>query len=142
MTEKEFISFWKNAIKQEGIKNFPDDFLIIEDFEILTLPGKTLVIGQSLFGAYEILTTENEPVLNAKSYDDAKFIIYSNRMNPKTIKIPAQQDEIKKANKLYENYVDSIIKRIEAGIKSDMPENKNQMNIIAEILRSLILVRY
>lgn len=140
MSEKEFINSY--VFKYSGsIKNFPSDFISEKNFlKELKLPGKTLLIGKEFFGKYEIITPDGNPVLHAESYIHAKFILYSNRNNPQLIFIPPD-DEMKQAVKLYEQYLDTIIKEIETDCKKHFPEEKNSNVVANEIFRQLNLVR-
>ncbi len=121
MTEKEFISQSVESISSEGIKKFPDDFIQPDECGQLKLPGKALVIGQEFFGAVEILTVDGTPVLQAKDHATAKYIIYANRLKPKFIKIPNEEKKIKTATADYEDYLDSLFKRIEKNYKNEFP---------------------
>ena len=109
MTEKEFTSSWTSKIISEGIKSFPDDFCRLNEFDEVTLPGKVLVIGQEFFGSYEILNVDGSLVLHAYNHSKAKFIIYSNRLKPLTIKVPKEEKVIKDSVSKYEDYFESCI---------------------------------
>ena len=142
MTEKEFISSWTSRIYSEGIKTFPDDFIQLNEFDEADLPGKALVIGQEFFGSYEVLNIDGSLILRAENYSKAKFIIYSNRQKPKKIKIPKEEKTLKAVVSGYEEYLDSIIKRIESDFKKNFPGSKSFGEVNNNILRILNLTRY
>lgn len=142
MTEKEFISGWISKITSRGIKEFPGDFCELKDHKEISLPGKTLVLGEEFFGNFEILSVDGSLVYRAENYDLSKFIIYANRLHPKSILIPAVQIEAKEANSKYEKYIDSIIREMETDYKKDLPLGKNFNSAVNEILRVLNLIRY
>lgn len=142
MTKKEFISTWINKISDDGIKLFPSEFTFNENLVSLKLPGKTLVIGEKLFGFFEILTTDGTPVLNVSDHSKAKYIIYSNRTKPVEILIPQDDASIKESVSKYENYLDEIIRQIENDYKRNFPVDKNSSNTVNGIFKLLNLVRY
>lgn len=142
MTERDFISSCAESIKSEGIKAFPEDFIQFKEFDESNLPGKALVIGQEFFGSFEILSIDGSLILQASNYARAKFIIYSNRQKPASIKIPKSDNDIKPSINKYEEYLDSIIKRIDIDYKKKFPGSKNSSEVINNILRMLNLIRY
>jgi hypothetical protein len=142
LTEKEFISGWTKKIEKEGIKNFPDDFITNLDKEAFELPGKTLVLGQEFFGSHEILTIDGNPFIQLSSHAKAKYLIYSNRLKPKSIMIPKNESEIKSVVSNYENYLDSMLKKIRADYNSNFPDGKNSVVTANEIFRILNLIRH
>jgi hypothetical protein len=142
LTEKEFISGRAQKIKKEGIKNFPDDFIINLNTEAFELPGKTLVLGQEFFGSHEILTIDGNPFLQLNSYSKAKYIIYSNRLKPKIIRIPAFESDLNLAVSNYESYLDDILKKIKMDYINNFPDGKNSIASANEIFKILNLTRY
>ncbi len=97
MNEKEFISSRVSKLSSGSIKNFPADFISINNYSELKLPGKILLIGEEFFGKYEIITADGHSVLHANSYTQAKFILYANRNTPELLLIPSDEAELKKA---------------------------------------------
>ena len=142
MIEKEFISRWTVSLSENGIKAFPEDFLENMTTEEIKLPGRTLVIGEEFFGNYEILTVDGTAVLQAESQYKAKYIVYSNRKKNTSVKIPVRSEDIKTTVAKYENYLDSIIKEIEADYKKSFPGEKRSNDLTNEIFRVLSLNRY
>jgi hypothetical protein len=142
LIEKEFISKWTVSLSENGIKAFPEDFLGNMTTEEIKLPGRTLVIGEEFFGNYEILTVDGTAVLQAESQYKAKYIVYSNRKKNTSVKIPVRSEDIKTAVAKYENYLDSIIKEIEADYKKSFPGEKRSNDLTNEIFRVLSLNRY
>lgn len=141
MTEKEFIAGWAAKLKTEQIKKFPDEFISEGALRHLELPGKPLVIGEEFFGAYEILTIDGNAVYQASNHDEAKYIIYANRDKAASVNIPEKGDSIKAANIKYEQYLDSIIRKIDADYKKSFPAMPSA-SAVNEIFRTLNLVRY
>lgn len=142
MTEKEFISKSVSELREQKLKEFPGDIIEFEDGIVLTMPGKTLVIGEEFFGAVEVITTNGEQFLQAADHYEAKFIVYANRSNPVSILIPTDKNILKNAVTKYELYLDSVIKNIEQTYKKEFPEGKNASGVVNEIFRILNLVRY
>jgi len=141
MSEKEFISGWTARLSSEGIKSFPFDFTKFDEHKELRLPGKTLVLGEEFFGNYEILTVDGISVFHAESYNQAKFILYSNRNRPEIMHIPAAENDLKSAVSEYEEYLDSIIRKIESDYKDSLPDEKNSNEVVNEIFRVMNLLR-
>lgn len=142
MTEKEFILYFTSSISSEGIKKFPDDFLVAGETKELKLPGKTLIMGEEFFGKYEIITIDGTPVMQFDSHTEAKFIVYAGKTKPSSVSIPVSEKELKSAVTAYEKYLDSIVKQVEADFKMKCPDSKNLNSTINEIFRILNLVRY
>lgn len=142
MKEKDFISFWLQTLQKEGVKEFPDDFIFSEDFSEIAMPGKALILGKEFFGSYEILTVDSVPFYQVQNIHRAKYIIYSNRSFPKSIKIPLNEKEISSSVLAYENYIDSLIRLLGSDYKKKFPGEKNRQIVINNVLLSLNLVRY
>jgi hypothetical protein len=141
LNEKKFISSWVSKLASDGIKNFPSDFISTTNNVELRLPGKTLLIGEEFFGRYEIITPDGSSVAHTDNYTQAKFILYSNRNKPSIIFLPSDNAELKTAIQLYENYLDTLIKKIENDCKKSLPEEKNYKMVVNEIFRQLNLIR-
>lgn len=142
MKEKEFISKWTSSLTNDGIKNFPEDFLANEELNEIALPGKTLITGKEFFGSYEVLTVDGAAVLQAESQSKAKYIAYSSRSKKTVLKIPQKEEEIRSVVSKYENYLDSLIKEIESDYRKSFPGEKRSNTMINEIFRVLNLNRY
>lgn len=141
MHEKEFGISWV-AQNRAIVKNFPEDFLEDEEVKELKLPEDVLVLGPELFGEFEILNSEGNAVLKAKDMNEAKYILYSNRHKPKSIKIPVDDAAVQKAVKKYEEYLDELLSRIKNDFNELFPKSKKLMEITNYIFASLNLKRY
>ena len=142
MTEKDFIISWINKLSTDGIKIFPKDFCHFSNFNELKIPSKRLVLGKEFFGKYEILSAEGDVVFQAENINQAKFIIYANRLKPDSIIIPLNEDEIKIANTKYESYLDFLLKQIENDYKKFFDNGKNYYAVANEIFKKLNLIRH
>ncbi len=142
MKEKEFITKWTTSLSDEGIKKFPDDFTTGGDADKIELPGNSLVIGEEFFGTFEVLTIDGTAVLQADSQSKAKFIVYASRHKIKELNVPKNPNEVKSSVSEYENYLDTIIKEIEADYKKTFPGEKRGNALVNEIFRVLNLNRY
>jgi hypothetical protein len=142
LTRKKFVQKWTAELTGEGIKSFPSDFTQVNEFEEIEVPGKTLVIGEEFFGHFEVLTVDGAQIYQAQSHPEAKFIIYSNRSKPGSLKLPRDKNEIKRAITAYENYLDGIIKRVDSDYKKSFPGEKENSAAINEIFKMLNLTRY
>ncbi|MGA7837456.1 MAG: hypothetical protein WB996_05775 [Ignavibacteriaceae bacterium] len=142
MKEKEFITKWTTSLTEDGIRKFPDDFTKESKVEKIELPGKSLVIGEEFFGSFEVLTIDGTAVMQADSQSKAKFIVYSSRNKITKLNIPENPEEVKSSVSNYENYLDTIIKEIEADYKKTFPGEKRGNALVNEIFRVLNLNRY
>lgn len=142
MTLKEFIQKWTAALTAEGIKDFPSEFIQFDKFEEIPVPAKTLVIGEEFFGSFEVLTVDGAQVYQAASHPEAKFVIYSNRAKPGSVKLPKDKSEISRALAEYEKYIDGIIKRIDSDYKKNFPGEKENAAAVNDIFKLLNLTRY
>lgn len=141
MTEKEFISQEINRIKKDGIKIFPAD--LINNFETTKLetPGKTLFMGNNIFGQYEIITSDGSPVFQVDNLSKAKYIVYSSFIPGNKIPIPSDKNDIKIIVENYEKYLDSLLIKIREDFVKEFSLSQNKLSVSNEIFRKLNLVR-
>jgi hypothetical protein len=142
LNEKSFIENWLNNVQSSGIKQFPLHFIDVLQLDIISIPIKTLVIGQEFFGAYEIITTEGESVYQAKSYDEAKFIAYSARNRSGFFYLPKDSSQLKPTLKQYDEYLDSLLAKMLTDYKKTFSVEINFHSLSNEIFRILNLIRY
>ncbi len=142
MSEKDFINKWTTFLTAEGLKKFPDDFINSFNFDTLEVPRKTLMLGKEFFGGYEVITTDGEAVYQASNLAEAKFIVYSARSRSGKIKLPGDRKLSSSIVQQYENYIDSILSRIDKDYKILFPDQKNFPSLSNEIFKILNLIRY
>lgn len=142
MSEKDFIGKWVNNLRDGGLKNFPEDFMIETETENVSLKSKTLVLGPELFGTWEINDTQGSRVVQAGSLIKAKYILYSNRTLPERITVPKSEDANRQMVKLYEKYLDGLVMEIIKEFRNQFPEKKNFFEVSNKIFNSLNLCRY
>lgn len=142
MTIREFENTWEERILSDYLKSFPDDYINKDSVRELQMPGKTLTMGSELFGSHEVVDTEGVAHFTVANYLEAKFIIYSNRTLPSSIILPENEEELNDAVKEYENFLDTILKRIESDFKNEFPDSKESLAVTNRIFSSLNLQRY
>lgn len=142
MNEKLFIENWIDKIQSSGIKQFPLHFIDKTQLDIISIPIKTLVIGQEFFGVYEIITTDGESVYQAANYDEAKFLVYSSKARNGNTYLPKDRSIIKTLVDSYNKYLDDLINQIKKDYKKNFPEGKNIHAVSNEIFQKLNLIRY
>jgi len=142
MTNHEFEKIWEDRILKDYLKNFPDDYIKLENCRDLTMPGKTLTMGSELFGSFEVVDSEGVAQFTVQNYIEAKYIIYSNRTLPSAVQIPGKEEEISETVKEYENFLDTVLKRIESDFKNEFPESKESVAMSNRIFSNLNLQRY
>jgi hypothetical protein len=141
VTEKEFVSAEIARLKNEGIKNFPDDFINEAEMSIFETTGKTLFMGNHFFNKYEIITADGSPVFQEENLHRAKYIVYSSRTSKNKILIPQNETEIKSAVENFEKHLDSLLISIHQNYSKNFPQSQNKHSVINEIFRKLNLVR-
>jgi len=108
--DQELIQMVIEEVLPSGLKNFPDDFLIDDtEFYEIKVPGtelhinphsKTLVTSPKGYFRYQ-----------AKNPPEAKYIVYSNKVGQKKIRIPKDNFTVFKVITSYEKYVTDLIKQ-------------------------------
>lgn len=141
MTEKEFIQSKVDEIKL-GMKNFPSDFLeSTSSVNEFSLPGKVLIMGEELFGKYEIVTNDGDSVYQADNYSTAKYLIYASRTKPLKILIPNDEATISRVVHSYEKFLDTIVRKIQTEFHQEFPDSKNVNFVVNEIFLRANLIR-
>lgn len=140
MNDKEFVSKWIQNVGSR-LKKFPDDFLTNIETENLQMPGKTISLGSELFGQFEIVDLNGNPILQTDDYNLIKFVLYANRLKPQSILKPKNKSDIKAVVKGYENLLDSFIKEIKIELNKVLP-NSDFLRISNQIFNALNLQRY
>lgn len=142
MNEKDFVFRQVEEIKSE-LKKFPSDFISIESStRRIKLPGKILMMGEELFGRYEIVTNDGESAFHAENYSAAKFVIYASRAKPLQVELPESESIIAEAVHSYEKYLDEIVRKIQGKFRKYFPDSKNVHQVVNEIFLRSNLIRY
>ena len=141
MTEKEFIAKTVEHYLGKGIKVFPADFVERTFVEILDIPPKKLILGEELFGSFEIITTDGSQVLLTDDLMKGKFIVYASCNANGLIEIPQEKKMVVDAVEKYESYMDFILVEIQKDFKTAFPDSDNNLNVINEVFKKLNLIR-
>jgi len=142
LNEELFIENWISKVQSSGIRQFPLHFIDESQLDNISIPIKTLVIGQEFFGAYEIITTDGESVYHANNYDEAKFIVYSSKERNGKTYIPKDRSMIKTLVDSYNSYLDDLLTQIKNDYKKNFKDVKNVNAVSNEIFKKLNLIRY
>ncbi len=142
MNEELFIENWLSKVQSSSIRQFPLHFIDESQLDIVSIPIKTLVIGQEFFGAYEIIATDGESVYHAYNYDEAKFIVYGSKERNGKSYIPKDRSMIKTLVDSYNNYLDDLLTQIKNDYKKIFKDGKNVNAVSNEIFKKLNLIRY
>lgn len=97
-------------ILPEGAKNFPEEFIdsvYLKDSKEISITGKPLKLGHFFMGLQEVVS-ENGFKYEAKSLEEAKFIVYSQKLNSFIVKIPKNKTALDKATHSYEKYLKEL----------------------------------
>lgn len=141
MTEKEFIAKTVEHYLGMGIKVFPADFVERTFVEALDIPTKKLILGEELFGSFEIITTDGSQVLLTDDLMKGKFIVYASCNANGLIEIPQEKKMVEDAVEKYENYIDFILVKIQKDFITAFPESENNLDVVNEIFKKLNLIR-
>ena len=142
MNEKEFIEKIYNKILTSDLRKFPADFLDPNLLIKISVPVKTLVLGNEFFGKYEIITTDGAQVYQADALNEAKFFIYSSAERNGSAYLPEDKTLINKTIEEYHQYLDNIIRLIKSEYKKAFPDGKDVLSISNKIFQKLNFVRY
>ena len=142
MNEKEFVEFWVGKISGELLMEFPCEFIAGFETEAFSLPGKALVLGSELFGAFELIDIDGAPVFQIPGYIRSKYILYANRLRPSETQIPVEEEDLSEAVKQYEKHLDELVKSIESDYKKHFPTSTHFHDVSNQIFNSLKLNRY
>jgi len=140
MNERDFVSKWIEKI-ESNFQKFPNDFVSDIETENYDLPGKPITLGSELFGQYEIVDLDGNPVLQTDDYNFIKYILYANRLKPRSIPKPISITEIARVVKEYESQLDSIVKEIKSELKNLLPTS-DFLRVSNQIFNALNLQRY
>ena len=141
MTEKEFIAKTVEHYLGKGIKVFPVDFAERTFVDVLDIPQKKLILGEELFGSFEIITSDGSQVLLTDDLMKGKFIVYASCNANGLIEIPQEKKMVVDAVEKYENYIDFILVEIQKDFKTAFPDSENNLNVINEVFKKLNLIR-
>ena len=140
MNEKDFINSWIEKI-ESNFQKFPNDYVSDIETENYDMPGKTIALGSELFGQFELVDLDGNPVLQTDDYNFIKYLLYSNRLKPTAIPKPKNNSEIANVVKEYEIQLDSIMKEIKSDLAKLLPTS-DFLRITNQIFSALNLQRY
>jgi hypothetical protein len=94
-------------ILPDGAKNFPEEFIdsaYLKDSKEISITGKPLKLGHFFMGLQEVVS-EDGYKYEAKSLEEAKFILYSQKPDTYIVKIPKNKIALSQAVAKYEKYI-------------------------------------
>ena len=142
MTEKEFVSKLLTEFSKEGKKLFPDSFLKGEESEKIDLPAKVFIPGKQIFDHYEIISVDGESVMQFDNFLKCKYLIYASRNSKRPVYMPVKSKALEIIINQYEEYVDSIMQRIQKEFRKNFPNSFNLNKLTNQIINKLNLARY
>ena len=140
MNERDFVEKWTAEISS-NLGKFPDNYVNIANFKEISIKAKSLKIGLEFFGEIEILDSEGNVVYLAKSYTEAKFILYAFRFSNR-IFLPEDENLISEAVKKYEKKLDRYIVEIKKDFGKYFSDNALLLELTNKIFRKLNLQRH
>ncbi|MGE5680038.1 MAG: hypothetical protein ACM34K_04080 [Bacillota bacterium] len=142
MTEKEFTTEWIEKLKGGALKPFPGQLSSDVKTSQIEMPEKNILMGEELFGSFELIDSEGNPAMVTDSLAKAKYILYGSREKPKTMEIPVDEQKTSEMVRQYEKHLDSLIRDMEKDYNSKFPKLKNFFSVSNNIFNSLNLKRY
>lgn len=141
MSEADFIFSKSKELQLTGIKEFPVDFIDKKNLSEKEVPDKVLVLGKEFFGSYEVTSATGDFVLTLTDESEAKYIVYASRNRKNKIKIPRDQESIKKSVDEYEKYLDDMLLNIRNDYLKKFNNGKNFTSVSNEIFKKMNLTR-
>lgn len=94
-----------------GLKKFPDEFLKAplkpQDYQNISIPGEPLKLGMFFLGTQQVVS-DSGFTFEAKSVDEAKYAIYSQKPDTFVVSLPKDKVVITEAVNDYERYMDKL----------------------------------
>ena len=141
MSEKDFIFSKSRDLSLSGIKTFPIDFIKSNNFNVIDVTDKVLVLGKEFFGAYEVSSATGDFVITFNNVFEAKYVVYASQNRRNKTKIPPDLISIKKAVEDYEQYLDQLLQEIKKDYLKKINNGKNFTSVSNEIFKKLNLTR-
>jgi hypothetical protein len=98
-------------ILPEGVsKSFPEEFIdssYLKDAKEISITNKPLKLGHFFMGLQEVVAEDGFKI-EAKSLEEAKFIVYSQKPDSYIVKIPKNENALIKAVYSYEKYLKEL----------------------------------
>ena len=142
MPKSEFEKKWLNQINSGLLKKFPDDFISNLEFEIFSLPEKSISRGSEIFGVYEIIDVDGYTFFQSENLSEIKYILYASRNTSKRIKLLKDKSVFENVVQNYEKHIDEILKNIESDYKRNFPGSKNFIPVSNRIFKFANLTRF
>lgn len=79
-----------------------------EDFQEISIPATPIKLGQYFFGKQEVVSEDGDFRYQARSVEEARFIIYSQKPNTFLVEIPRDNIATSKAVAKYEKYLKEL----------------------------------
>ena len=141
MSEADFIFSKTRELSLSGIKNFPLDFVNINESSEIEVPEKVLVLGKEFFGSYEVTSATGDFVMTFSNIYEAKYIAYASKNRKNKIHMPGDISSIKRSVDEYEKYLDKILLEIKIDYQKKINGGKNLSSVSNEIFKRLNLTR-
>ena len=113
-TERDVDKLKKQVIEEVlpyGIKKFPEQFLDKplkpQEYQSISIPAEPLELGMYFFGTMEVISDSGFKY-QAKSLEEAKYIVYSQKPDTYVVNLPKDEIVITKAVSDYDRYLDKL----------------------------------
>jgi len=124
-------------ILPSGIKKFPDAFVGFSsktECEEIAIATEKIKLGEAGMGVQEICDAEGNHLMELRSIDKAKYIVYAKQKDNQIVKLPKSGIIIKKAIKDYEIYVREIKEELYKALMEKSGNHNLSENLARQIL--------
>ena len=122
--------------KINELKKFPDEYVSAGDFTEMPVPeGGQVEIRSDLFHGVHVKV--GEEIIKCKNYDEASYIKYAILNGNSVVRIPSDEDVLKKATKEYGKLLSEIRTTAEKTLNEFVPDKKVKEQVRREIIRKI-----
>ncbi|MCX8147470.1 MAG: SAM-dependent methyltransferase, partial [Candidatus Woesearchaeota archaeon] len=128
-----------DEIIPNGVKKFPEEFVdskYLKDAKEILVPKEALKLGSYFIGQQEVVSDSGFRY-DAKSLEEAKFIIYARKPNSFLIKIPKDLKIVEKAVDEYERYLKELKAKLYEAFCSRTHDYKLAETLLVQILKDI-----
>lgn len=122
--------------KINELKKFPDEYVSTGDFREMHVPeGGQVEVESDLFHGIHVKV--GEEVIKCKNYDEASYIKYAILNGNRVVRIPNDENVLKKATKEYGKLLNEIKTKAEKTLDEFVPDKKIKEQVRKEIIRKI-----
>jgi type I restriction-modification system DNA methylase subunit len=124
-------------ILPSGVKGFPDAFVKAgskTEWEEIGIAAERIKLGERGIGVQEICDAEGNHLMEVRSIEKAKYIVYAKQKDEQIVKVPDSAIVIKKAVKDYEIYARQIKEELYRAFMEKCGDHNLSDNLTQQVL--------